>query len=127
MDALKAFLVEKFGLPGDADKAAVTKMAAEKIASGELSHEKYLELLATKAAPVVADPFARLADVIGGAVEKALDARMPKQPAQPAANAGANGNSVLPKVDQDLVAKATAELESNAAQIRAKYFGQNPL
>ena len=71
-DALKAYLVEKFALPTDADEASVRKLAAEKLASGEISTEKYLELLTPKAAEV--SPLDKLASLLAAKMAPAAPA-----------------------------------------------------
>ena len=62
MNALKAYLVQEFGLHADADDAAVRKQAAESLVSGALSHDKYLELITPQAAQP--NPLDKLADAL---------------------------------------------------------------
>lgn len=58
--ALKSHLAEKYGLAKDADDAAATALASEKIKSGDLALEKYTELLNSKAPESPKDKLAEM-------------------------------------------------------------------
>jgi len=68
---LKTYLVENFGLAADADDATAKSLAKEKIGSGELELEKYIELLAKKEA-TPQDKASELADTIATKTSEAV-------------------------------------------------------
>ncbi|HVC94028.1 MAG TPA: hypothetical protein VND64_10075, partial [Pirellulales bacterium] len=96
MNALKAFLIEKFGLDSGADKKAVRQLAAEKLASGELSRKKYLKLTTAKA-----DKKSPL-DKLAGFIDTALDQRL----------AALNVTATRP--DEIVMNSATAKIDGSA-------------
>src|SRR6202040_3168438 len=82
MNALKAYLIEKFNLPAKADKKAVRQLAAEKLASGELSQKKYLKLTTAKADRC--SPIEKLAGCTDPALKKRVEVpEPPRIPANP--------------------------------------------
>ena len=96
MNALKAFLIDKFGLDSGADKKAVRQLAAEKLASGELSRKKYLKLTTAKA-----DKKSPL-DKLAGFIDTALDQRL----------AALNVTATRP--DEIVTNSATAKIDGSA-------------
>lgn len=122
-DALKAFLCEKFGLPTDADEAATKKLAAEKLASGELPHDKYLELITPKAAEL--SPLDKLVSAIASklnipaqsAASQVLTAEQVQASAAATVNAHGLGQAAVPDsqvTPEKLFAPAAAAAASGA-------------
>lgn len=84
MNALKAYLMEEFGLNADADEADVRKQAAELLAADALSHDKYLELITPQADQP--DPLDKLADALAarlGTADKTANAEVLRAAAAP--------------------------------------------
>jgi HK97 family phage major capsid protein len=81
-DALKQYLIEKFGLAEDADEAAAKAMASDKLKSEELSMDKFTELLHAEApAKSKGD---ELVEKLAAANEKMLTKVLEKMTPQPA-------------------------------------------
>jgi HK97 family phage major capsid protein len=89
---LRKYAVKKLGLAVDASDADAEKLIGEKLASGDLSADKYAELIAKKSKKGKKDnPENRIKGLLGDLVTKAVKAAMPAQGSgdgQGAADAG---------------------------------------
>jgi len=72
---VREFLVKEFGLAEDADEATAKSMLREKLASGDLSDEKYLQLIQTKdqSADKANELAEKIADKVGSQIKGSLD------------------------------------------------------
>jgi len=118
--ALRSYLTEKHGMAVDASDDVAAAKAGEALATSELTLEKLTEL---SAEPKSAED--RLADMVGNAVSKAVDAAMEKAKpvvAMSTVDESFNVNDNLPKGDPDPneVFKAAADHSAQNEHIRVK-------
>lgn len=109
MNALKQYLVEKFGLSADADDAAVKAFAAEKVHAKELDLDTYMGLIAPKGASPVDEIVTKLSSVLAEQLKAAKPAPAPEKKETPAP-APRDFDAELKSMEDRLAEKFAAQL-----------------